>query len=293
MKLCNDEGEVGCARASAKFNTVQILSTFATQSLEEVKEGVNALPKPLDGRGLGQLWMQLYVLRDRPKSEDVVVRAEKAGYKALVVTVDTPHLGRRRHNVKERFELPAGMEHANFKNPIDGKVALAPGNDASLNWQDTLPWLRKLTKMPILLKGVLCAEDADKAAELGVDGIIVSNHGGRQLDSAPATIEALGEVVEAVRGRCPVLFDGGVRNVCLDTRVLPLRLLTLCESGWRYLQGAGAGCQLCVCRQALALVPDLRRPGRCGKDVPVCVEPESYGPRMGLADRRVVQDLRR
>jgi len=97
MKLCNDDGEVGCGRATAKNNTIQILSTFATQSLEEVKAGVDVLPKPLDGRGLGQLWMQLYVLRDRPKSEDVVIRAEKAGYKALVVTVDTPHLGRRRH----------------------------------------------------------------------------------------------------------------------------------------------------------------------------------------------------
>ncbi|KAI9018289.1 hypothetical protein DFJ74DRAFT_644436 [Hyaloraphidium curvatum] len=217
MKFCHEDGEVGCARAAARNNTVLCLSTFASQSLEEVKEGVDALPKPLDGRGLGELWMQLYILKDRAKSEDVVRRAEKAGYKALVVTVDTPQLGRRLHNVRDRFMLPPGINHANFTahNEITGVqkgAALLTENDSSLTWSDTLPWLRSLTKMPILLKGILTAEDADLAARLGVDGIVVSNHGGRQLDSAPATIEALSEVVAAVAGRCPVLFDGGIRS---------------------------------------------------------------------------------
>lgn len=91
--------------------------------------------------------MQLYVVRDLKKSEEIVRRAEAAGYKALVVTVDTPHLGRRRHNVRERFTMPEGLLHANFVSPLDGTAALASANDASLNWEDTLPWLRSITKV--------------------------------------------------------------------------------------------------------------------------------------------------
>ncbi|KXS18013.1 hypothetical protein M427DRAFT_110034 [Gonapodya prolifera JEL478] len=224
MKLCDESGEAGVGRAAASFNQVQTLSTFTTVSLEDVASAVRSLPDYPHAKAqrIPNLWFQLYVVEDRKKAEELVRRAEKAGYSALVVTVDTPRLGRRLHNIRDPFRLPSDVKHANFEgnnsatldNEIGqgGAVALRNNNDASLNWDRDIGWLRSITKLPLVVKGILTAEDAELAIKAGVDAIGVSNHGGRQLDSVPATLEALPEIARAVAGRVPIIFDGGVRR---------------------------------------------------------------------------------
>jgi isopentenyl diphosphate isomerase/L-lactate dehydrogenase-like FMN-dependent dehydrogenase len=149
------------------------------------------------------LWFQLYIRRLR-HAEALVVRAQAAGYRALVLTVDTPRLGNRERDIRNNFE---GFPTPNYDS--DGKEEPFMGD--TLTW-DILDWLRSLTSLPILLKGILTAEDALLAVERGVAGIIVSNHGGRQLDGAVPSIEALPEVIAAVDGRCEVYLDGGIRR---------------------------------------------------------------------------------
>jgi isopentenyl diphosphate isomerase/L-lactate dehydrogenase-like FMN-dependent dehydrogenase len=206
------EGECATARAAGEAETVMVASTFATCSLEEIA-----------AVSTGPLWFQLYVYRDRSISESLVRRAEASGYQALVLTADTPRLGRRERDIRNGFGLPSHLRRANFTADQDVDVserdqgasalALHAGAmlDSALTWE-ALKWLRGVTRLPLLLKGVLTAEDAVLALEHGVDGIIVSNHGGRQLDGVPATIEALPEVVDAVHGHCEVYVDGGIRR---------------------------------------------------------------------------------
>jgi len=154
-----------------------------------------------------------------------VKRAERADYKALVVTVDTPYAGKRRDDLRNGYSLPPHLRMANFsKDDVKANSAVSSGKgssgfneyigkllSASLTWDD-IDWLRTVTRLPVLVKGVLTGEDAVEACKHGVSGIIVSNHGARQLDSVPATIEALPEIFEAVKGRCDVFLDGGVRT---------------------------------------------------------------------------------
>jgi isopentenyl diphosphate isomerase/L-lactate dehydrogenase-like FMN-dependent dehydrogenase len=187
-----------------------IVSTVATCSLEEVAAAAT-----------GPLWFQLYVYRDRAVSESLVRRAEAAGYRALVLTVDLPVLGRREADERNGFGLPPHLSQANFTGrteprPTDSGVSALAENvraefDASLTWE-ALGWLRSVTRLPIVVKGIVTAEDALLAVEHGAAAVAVSNHGGRQLDTAVATIEALPEVVEAVAGRCEVYVDGGIRR---------------------------------------------------------------------------------
>ncbi|WP_234392425.1 alpha-hydroxy acid oxidase [Streptomyces sp. WM6378] len=204
--LVTPEGEVACARAAGQAGALMVVSTFATRRLEDVA---------LVARG--PLWMQLYVFRDRTVSEDLVIRAEEAGYRALVVTVDAPVRGRRVRDLRNAFALPAGLAPANFPDiradgsPAELAAVMARRIDPAFTWDD-LAWLRSLTRLPIVLKGVLTAEDAARAAELGVAAVVVSNHGGRQLDGAVTALDALPEVVRAVAGRCEVLIDGGIRR---------------------------------------------------------------------------------
>jgi isopentenyl diphosphate isomerase/L-lactate dehydrogenase-like FMN-dependent dehydrogenase len=189
-----------------------VASTMATRSLEDIARAAS-----------GPLWFQLYVYRDRSISESLVRRAEAAGYQALVLTVDAPRLGYRERDLRNGFGLPPHLRMANFVEDESSDVSrreqgasalavhAAAMFDAGLTWE-ALTWLRGVTRLPVLVKGVLTAEDAMLAVEHGANGIIVSNHGGRQLDSAPATIEALPEVVDAVAGRCEVYLDGGIRR---------------------------------------------------------------------------------
>jgi isopentenyl diphosphate isomerase/L-lactate dehydrogenase-like FMN-dependent dehydrogenase len=192
--LAHPEGECATAQAVGRVETLMVASSSATRSLEDVAQAAT-----------GPLWFQLYVY-DRQATEDMVQRVARAGYRALVVTVDTPRFGRKDSALKAGYtQLPPHLSRANFINYELTKVY------ASLTWSD-LAWLRSLSPLPILLKGILTAEDALLALEHGVDGIIVSNHGGRQLDSAIPSIEALPEIVDAVAGRCEVYLDGGIRR---------------------------------------------------------------------------------
>ncbi|KAM1512967.1 hypothetical protein ACFX1Z_024458 [Malus domestica] len=206
-QLAHPEGEVATARAAAACNTIMILSYMSTCTVEEVSSSCNAVR-----------FFQIYVYKRRDISAQMVRRAEKNGYKAIVLTADTPRLGRREADIKNKMVAP---QLRNFEGLISTEVdsdegsnleAYAKGTfDASLCWED-IGWLKSITNLPILIKGVLTHEDARKAMEVGVAGIVVSNHGARQLDYTPATISVLEEVVHAVGGKIPVLFDGGIRR---------------------------------------------------------------------------------
>ncbi|GHO60099.1 alpha-hydroxy acid oxidase [Ktedonobacter robiniae] len=197
--LAHSDGECATARAVDSAGSLMTVATFATRSLETVAEVCDT----------NRLWLQLYVYRDLAITEELVRRAEAAGYRAIVLTVDAPRLGRRERDIRNAFTLPATMSIANFAAPAySGNYIPEP---TIVTWQ-TLEWLRTVTTLPIVLKGILTGEDAQLAVEHGVDGIIVSNHGGRQLDGTIASIEALPEVVEAVDGRCEVYCDGGIRR---------------------------------------------------------------------------------
>lgn len=202
QKLAHPEGEVATARAAAACNTIMVMSFSSSFSVEEVASSCNAV-----------CFFQLYVFKRRDISALLVQRAERSGFKAIVVTVDNPRLGRREADIKNNLILPPKANLKGLMKDDGSKIrSFAPANfDASLSWKD-ITWIKSITSVPVLIKGVLTAEDAIKAVEVGVAGIIVSNHGARQLDYAPATITVLEEVVHAVGGKIPVLFDGGVRR---------------------------------------------------------------------------------
>ena len=169
------------------------------------------------------LWFQLYFYKDREATRALIERAQAAGAEALVLTVDAPYLGCREADVRNRFQLPSHLKLVNLL-ATDVNKANLPDTDGSglaayfvtlienaLNWKD-LEWLKSVTNLPLLIKGVVRADDAKRAVDHGADGLVVSNHGGRQLDTSPATIEALPAVARAVAGRIPILLDGGVRR---------------------------------------------------------------------------------
>jgi 4-hydroxymandelate oxidase len=206
QRMAHPDGELATARAAASLDTVMVLSTIATVSLEDVAAtGVKR-------------WFQLYVLKDRDLTAELVKRAHLSGYSAVVLTVDAPLLGRRMRDERNLFTLPPGMGLANLEGtglPVSGGSGLSSffleRHDPSVNWE-SLAWLRSLSPMPLVLKGIVTAEDASLAVEAGVDAIVVSNHGGRQLDGAPAALDVLPEVVGAVADRIEVLVDGGIRR---------------------------------------------------------------------------------
>uniref|UniRef100_A0A8D0GH87 (S)-2-hydroxy-acid oxidase n=1 Tax=Sphenodon punctatus TaxID=8508 RepID=A0A8D0GH87_SPHPU len=200
--VCPD-GEKSTARAAEAMNTCYIASTYSTYSMEEI---VAAAPG-------GFRWFQLYIHQNRRLSEQLVQRAEALGFQALVLTVDVPYGGKRRVDIHNNFQLPPHMEVENFRGSIEVGAYGLPAHsfDPSVCWDD-IYWLRSLTHLPIIVKGILTQEDADLAMKHGVQGIIVSNHGGRQLDSTPATINALIEIKETVQDRIEVYVDGGIRT---------------------------------------------------------------------------------
>jgi isopentenyl diphosphate isomerase/L-lactate dehydrogenase-like FMN-dependent dehydrogenase len=236
-RLAHDEGEKAAARAAAAAGTIMIGSTLSTCPLEEVAAS-----------GSGAMWFQLYVYKDRGLTQELVARAEGCGYGALVLTVDTPVLGRRYRDVRNGFVLPDGLSMRNFDAKLTSASRWGAHSsfsayvhdlfDATLSWE-AVGWLRAQTKLPILLKGILTAEDAQRAIDEGVQGIVVSNHGGRQLDGAPASIEALPEVVDGVAGRAEILMDGGVRRGTDVLKALALGARAICI-GRPYLWGLAA-----------------------------------------------------
>lgn len=212
-RLAHPDGELATARAAEKLGTTMVVSTLATASVAEIRANSNA-----------NLWFQLYVLKDREITRELLERAVEANCTAIVVTVDAPVIGRRERDMRNRFQLPSNLSIANLvglgKNLSSLPDAVAESGlaayfhslyDTSLTWKD-MEWLRKTSPLPVIVKGVLRADDAKLAVESGVDGIVVSNHGGRQLDTAIATIDALPEISEAVGGKIPILLDGGIRR---------------------------------------------------------------------------------
>lgn len=200
--LAHPDGEVATARAAGEAGLPLVVSTFAGRTLEDVAAATGA-----------PCWLQVYCFQDRDATAGLVQRARRAGYDALVLTVDAPRLGRRLRDVRNDFRLPPAIVPAN----LTGEGFGSPGAhalgafDPALDWT-VVSWLHAAGGLPVLVKGVLTADAARRAVEAGADGVIVSNHGGRQLDGVPATLDVLPEVVEAVAGRCPVLLDGGVRR---------------------------------------------------------------------------------
>jgi 4-hydroxymandelate oxidase len=191
QRFIHPEGDVAAARGAAAANSIYVISSSASMKVEDIAKSTK-----------GPVWFQLYVQKDRAFTRDLVQRAEDSGCRALCVTVDSPTFGARNREDRAKKELPE-RELPNLK----GKDYLDP----SLTWKD-IDWLRSFARRPVLLKGVLNPDDAATAVKAGASGIIVSNHGARNLDTVPATIDALPLVVEKVAGRVPVLVDGGIRR---------------------------------------------------------------------------------
>ena len=208
-RVVHIDGELATARGAAAANALYTVSTATSTRLEDIAAAAPG----------GRRWFQLYHLGAREASEQLIAQAIATGHEAIVLTVDVPLLGRRERDLRNAFTLPEGVAMAHAYEP-----AWAPPTDdvsrgwaspiasASLTWDD-LRWIRAAASgRPLLLKGILRGDDARRALDLGVDGIWVSNHGGRQLDGAVATLDALTEIVAAVGGRCGVVVDGGIRR---------------------------------------------------------------------------------
>jgi len=213
------DGDLAAARGAGAARATLVISSSASSRVEEVARAAT-----------GPVWFQLYVQKDRGFTRELVERAEAAGCRAICVTVDSPTQGARNREEHARAELP--------ERPLpnlQGKDYL----DAALTWKD-IEWLQSFAKTPVLLKGILDPEDAALAVKAGVSGIMVSNHGGRNLDTAPASISALPLVVDKVAGRIPVIVDGGVRRGTDVLKALALGASAV-GIGRPYLYGLGVG----------------------------------------------------
>jgi 4-hydroxymandelate oxidase len=210
QRLAHPDGEQATARAAGRAGTVMILSTLSTTAVEDVV-----------AQASGPVWFQLYIYKDRGVTRALVERVRRAGCGALVLTVDAPLLGRRERDVRNGLALPPGLSLCNLA--ADGMDQLPPSDDsrlgayveqmhdANLSWKD-VEWLRQITDVPVLVKGIVRADDAARAVDHGAAGVVVSNHGGRQLDGAPATADVLPRVADAIAGRAELYVDGGVRR---------------------------------------------------------------------------------
>jgi 4-hydroxymandelate oxidase len=251
-RLAHSDGEMAAARAARAAGTIMISSTLSTCALEDVAGACD-----------GPLWFQLYVYKDRGFTQELIARAEAANYRALVLTVDTPLLGRRYRDVRNNFVLPEGITMKNFEAAMTSAARWGAHSsfsayvhdlfDATLSWT-AVEWLRTQTRLPIVVKGIMTEEDARLAVAAGVDGVIVSNHGGRQLDGALASIDALPEVADAVAGRADVLMDGGIRRGTDVLKALALGARAVCI-GRPYLWALAANGEQGV-RDALRILQD-------------------------------------
>jgi 4-hydroxymandelate oxidase len=230
------EAERATARGAGAAGTTFVVSSFATTSIEQIAAVADA-----------PLWFQLYAQPDRGFTKDMAQRAEAAGCRAICVTVDTPVAGARNREVRAGFELPPGIELPHLEGLARGdssyghrprhREIFSSVLDPTLTWKD-VAWLRSFTRVPLLLKGLLNPDDAERGVQEGAAGLIVSNHGARNLDTLPATIDALPAVAERVAGRVPLLMDGGVRRGTDVLKALALGA-TAVLIGRPYLYGLG------------------------------------------------------
>jgi 4-hydroxymandelate oxidase len=251
QRLAHPDGELAMATAAAAAGVPMMCSTLSSYPISEVA-----------ATG-ADVWFQIYWLREQDEVKQLIDQAEQAGCSAIAVTVDLPVMARRLRDIRNGFALPAQVTAANLGSGSDSRAHQAGAGRSAvaahtserfgpeLTWAD-LEWLRARTELPLIVKGILDPRDAARAIELGAEAVVVSNHGGRQFDGAPASIDALGPVVAEVAGRCQVLLDGSIRT---GTDVL--RALALGASGvlvgrpmfWALAAGGEAGV-----RQALSLL---------------------------------------
>jgi 4-hydroxymandelate oxidase len=211
QRLAHADGEIATVRAAAARRAVYIASTMATTPIEQITASAND----------ANVWFQVYVFRDREITRDLVQRAVAAGCTTLSLTVTAPVQGKRERDTRNQFTLPDGIEMANFAGLRQARMPEAAGSalqafigrefDPTLTW-DALDWLTGMSPLPVIVKGIVHPADTCKAIDNGAAAVIVSNHGGRQLDGAIATMDALPDVVAAANGRVPVLLDGGIRR---------------------------------------------------------------------------------
>jgi 4-hydroxymandelate oxidase len=280
-RLACADGELASVAAAGDAGTIFTLSTLSNTPVEDVV-----------AHARGPVWFQLYVYNDRAATEALVRRVEAAGVKALVLTVDAPLLGRRERDVRNRFALPAELGCANLAahglDKVAGAIAesglaayFAAQLDPALSWKD-VAWLRSITTLPLVIKGLVRADDARRAVDAGASAIVVSNHGGRQLDTSPATADVLAPIASAVAGSIEVLVDGGIRRGTDVVKALALGARAVLV-GRPILWGLAAGGRegaaaalailrreldlamaLCGCADVASIARDLVAPGAPG-----------------------------
>jgi 4-hydroxymandelate oxidase len=209
QRLAHPEGEIAVAKAAREHNVIMVLSTLSTFSFREIKAKVN-LPS----------WFQIYIYRDREITKNLIRLAEEAGYKGIVLTVDAPLYGKRAKELCNPLTLPSGFEVKNLLDaglnvkdipPLKLTSYLASMLDPSISWQD-LAWLRSITSLPIILKGIMNPKDILIAIEHNIEYLTISNHGGRQLDTSLSSIDTLKLIRDSVEGKLEIILDGGVRK---------------------------------------------------------------------------------
>jgi 4-hydroxymandelate oxidase len=200
QRLFHVEGEIAAARGAAQVGATYVVSTATNYAIDEIAAAANC-----------RLWLQIYLQSDRGVTRELVRRAEGSGIRALCLTIDTPVLGTRNRQQRVKFSLPPDLPTPHLDAAGRDRLSFVSMTREPITWRD-VEWLRSITRLPLLLKGILDPGDAEFAAQSGAGGIIISNHGARNLDTVPATIEALPHIVERVAGRVPLLLDGGVRR---------------------------------------------------------------------------------
>jgi isopentenyl diphosphate isomerase/L-lactate dehydrogenase-like FMN-dependent dehydrogenase len=267
QRLVDPEGETAMARAAAAAGTVMCLSTIATATPSEVAGAAPGAPR----------WLQLYCFRDRGVTRALIEEAVDGGFEAIALTVDAPRAGRRERDFRTGFEVPEGVHAPAVAAAVGSERALSVQEvfslvDPTLGWDDFAS-LADGCELPVLLKGVHTAEDARLAVEHGAAGVIVSNHGGRQLDGVAATLDVLPEVVDAVGDRCEVLMDGGVRRGTDVVTALALGARAVLAGRaplWGLAVGGEAG--------ALRVLELLRAETELALTLLGCASPDEVGP---------------
>ena len=238
QRMAHDDGEIGMAQAAASAGSLMVCSTLASTPLAQIAAAAPSAPR----------WLQLYLSRDRAVSESLVEQGVNAGASAIVVTVDAPYAGRRERDLRNGFVVPPGIDMPGVTAALGRSEGLSVEEffsivDPSLDWLALEEFISG-APLPVLIKGVQCGEDARLACEHGVAGILVSNHGGRQLDNVAATADVLGEVVDAVGGQVEVLVDGGIRrgsDICAALALGAKAVLVGRPALWGLTVGGSAG----------------------------------------------------